>query len=151
LFRDADDNGIMEFAAPDIPLHAGRWTAELNFIGWQAGSAAPTPDLPAGTTMRIGLQWREPHDAEFSADPPDPYRLPLARLSLLFLRQRDPTGRQLPTDALEVVGRSTSVPQRLENEPDAATYWQEVEVKIPVAGRYAIRIEGRLPRGNRPP
>jgi hypothetical protein len=151
LFRDADDNGIMEFAPPEVPLRAGRWTPELNFIGWQAGLARPDPDLPAGTTIRIGLQWREPHDAEFSDDADDPYRLPLARLLVLFLRQRDPTGTHLPTDALEVVGRSISVPQRLENEADAATYWQEFEVKLPVTGRYAIRIEGRVPRGNRPP
>jgi hypothetical protein len=151
LFRDADENGIMEFAPPDVPLRAGRWTPELNFIGWQVGLAAPVPDLPAGTTIRIGLQWREPHDAEFWADAGDPYRLPLARLSLLFLRQRDPTGTHLPTDALEVVGRSVSVPQRLENQADAATYWQEFEVKLPVTGRYAVRIEGRMPQGNRPP
>jgi subtilisin family serine protease len=151
LFRDADDNGIMEFAPPDVPLHPGRWTAELNFIGWQVGSTAPAPDLPADSTIRIGLQWREPHDAEFSADPGDPYRLPLARLFVLLLRQRDPTGTHLPTDALEVVGRSISVPQRLANEAGAAAYWQEFEVKLPVTGRYAVRIEGRAPRGDRPP
>jgi subtilisin family serine protease len=151
LFRDADDNGFMDFAPPQFPLPVGRWTPELNFVGWQVGSAAPTPDLPAGATMRIGLQWREAHDPEFSQDAGDPYRLPLARLSVLLLRQRDPTGTHLPTDALEVVGRSTAVPQRLVNEADAATYWQEFDVKLPVTGRYAIRIEGRVPRGDRPP
>src|SRR5262249_48290824 len=35
LYRDADGNSVMEFAAPEIPLRAERWTPELNFLAWQ--------------------------------------------------------------------------------------------------------------------
>src|SRR5207247_5699648 len=35
LFRDSDDNGVMEFADPKKRLPAGSWSPELNFLGWQ--------------------------------------------------------------------------------------------------------------------
>src|SRR5262249_50844945 len=32
LFRDADGNGVMEYAPADASLRPGRWTAEINFL-----------------------------------------------------------------------------------------------------------------------
>jgi hypothetical protein len=101
--------------------------------------------------VRISIQWREPHDPVFHQLGEDAYRTPLAHLQLVVLRQRDPKGERLPADDLEVIARSVGLPQRLHNQPDAATYEQTVEVPIEVAGRYALRVEGSVPSSIRPP
>src|SRR5438132_1008527 len=64
LFRDIDGNGVMEFAPPGTSLKPGRWTPELNFLGWQPLSGTAALDLPK-TRLRISVQWREPHDPSF--------------------------------------------------------------------------------------
>jgi hypothetical protein len=151
LFRDVDSNGIMEFAPPEAPLTKGRWTAELNFLGWQPHAGEKSPEMPAPATVRISMQWREPHDPEFFADANDPYRVPLAKLGMMVLRQRDPSGKSLAADDMEVIVQAAGVPQRLENEPMAATYEQSIIVRLPSAGRYALRVDGRVPPGIRPP
>jgi len=84
------------------------------------------------------------------APPQDLYQKPLANLKLVVLRQRDPSGAQLPADLLEVVGRSSDLPLRLTNEPSHATYEQTLEFTVPAAGRYALRIEGGQPATIRP-
>ena len=45
MFRDQDGNEVMEFAAPESPLPAGRWTKEVNFLAWQPlkGAAGRRP------------------------------------------------------------------------------------------------------------
>jgi hypothetical protein len=154
LFRDVDGNGAMEFAPPDTPLRPGLWTRELNFLGWQPhGKAAEQPpaqaDLPAGH-LRVTIQWREPHDPAFW-EKGDPYRMPLANVGLMILRQRDPTGTRLPADDLELAAQSSGLPVRLDNAPDAATYEQSVDFAVAEPGRYALRVTGRLPRSIRPP
>ena len=159
LFRDSDGNGAMEFAPPETPLRPGRWTREVNFLGWQpyASSAEkespqeppPQADLPAGR-LRLSMQWREPHDPAFW-EKGDPYRVPLADIGLMILRQRDPAGTRLPADDLEVVAQSSGWPVRLDNEPDAATYEQSVEFAVQQPGRYALRVSGRVPPSIRPP
>jgi len=63
-FRDADGNGIMEFIPPGAPLKPGRWSPELNFLAFRSDRDADAPDLPAGTRLRITIQWREAHDPE---------------------------------------------------------------------------------------
>jgi hypothetical protein len=148
LFRDADGNGAMEFAAPGTPLPSGRWSSELNFLGWRAGKASA--ELPAGARVRLALQWREVHDPEFLARGEDVYRAPLADLRLLVVRQRDPSGSKLPADDVEVVAQSERLPQRLDNKPGAATYEHVVEFTAPAAGRYAVMVLGRAPRSTRP-
>jgi hypothetical protein len=149
VFRDVDDNGVMEFAAPAAPLPAGRWTPELNFLRWQTLDGLSTPDLPK-VPVRISLQWREPHDPTFFSVRGDPYRQPLATVRMMVLLQRDPSGIKLGSDDMEVVAQSTDWPQRLENQPTFAVYEQTLEFNLPVTGRYALRIEGRLPRSVRP-
>ena len=147
LFRDEDGNGVMEFAAPGTRLPQGRWTRELNFLGWWPYGGQQALDLPAGARIRISLQWREPHDPTFFFRPGelDRYRSPLAELRLVVLRQRDPQAKQLPADDFEVVGRAQGLPQRLDNEPNASTYEHVLEFTVPKAGRYAVRIERQLP------
>ena len=49
LFRDLDGNQVMEFAPPRAPLAAGRWTSELNFLGFQPMTGSASADLPKGT------------------------------------------------------------------------------------------------------
>lgn len=150
LFRDADGNGVMEFAPPTTPLAHGRWTSELNFLDWQPAGGSRTSDLPQ-TRLRVSIQWREPHDPSFWGDSGDPYQQPLADVRLLVLRQRDPTGTKLPVDDLEVVARSDGVPLRLDNGPSNAAYEQTVEFSVASPGRYALRVEGRVPATIRPP
>jgi hypothetical protein len=149
LFRDVDGNGVMEFAGPEVPLPAQHWTRELNFLAWQPLSGPARVDLPK-TRLRVAVQWREPHDPTFSGSNVDAYRVPLANLRLVVLRQRDPSGTQLPADDLEVVAQSAGLPQRLDVSPNSAMYEQVVEFDVDPPGRYALRLEGRVPNSIRP-
>jgi hypothetical protein len=149
LFRDVDGNGIMEFAPPDAPLKPGRWTSEVNFLGWQAAGSARTEPMPK-TRLRVSLQWREPHDPAVARDADDPFQRPLANLRLVVVRQRDPEGKRLPTDDLEPVARSGALPLRLEGRPSAATYEQTVEFTTEAGGHYAVLVEGQVPPSIRP-
>ena len=146
-WRNGDDNGVMEFAPANTPLPPGRWTTELNFLGWQPYEAAAQTDFPDGTRVRVSLQWREPHDPSvfFRPDEPDLYRQPLAKLRLVILRQRDPEGKTAGADAFEVVAQSSGLPQRLDNQPAASTYEQAVEFTAVKGARYALRLERQLP------
>jgi len=148
-FRDEDGNGVMEFAPFATILANGRWTPELNFLGWQAQNGSVSPDLPDKAKLRISIQWREPHDPTLWGTK-DLYQSPLAKLKLMVLRQRDPSGTTLPADDLEVVARSSDLPLRLVNQPTFAIYEQTLEFTVPAAGRYALRVEGKQPADIRP-
>jgi hypothetical protein len=148
MFRDADGNGAMEFAAPGTPMSKSAWTSELNFLGWHDGKSSA--DLPAGAKVRICLQWREAHDPDFMLHDEDVYRTPLAPLRLLVLRQRDPDGKKLNGDDMEVIAQSDLLPQRIHSEPNSAMYEQTVDFTTPAAGRYAVLVLGRAPAGIRP-
>jgi hypothetical protein len=150
-FQDVDGNGVMEFASPVSSLRADRWTRELNFLAWQPFANARSLDLPAKATIRISIQWQEVHDPEFALHGDDLYQEPLAKLGLVVLRQRDPSGTQLPADDMELVARSDGLPLRIENRPDAGVYEQIVEFSVPAAGRYSLRVEGQVHPGTRPP
>ncbi len=150
LFRDEDNNGVMEFAPPDAPLPEGTWTHELNFLGWRPAAGGQVLDLPAGAHVRVALQWREAHDPEYVRSGEDRYREPLAAFRLLLLSQPDPAGARQPADDLVVVAESAGLPERLDNQPGSATYEQTVELRVAKAGRFALRVEGKLPEGIRP-
>jgi hypothetical protein len=145
-FRDADGNGILEFAPVDQPLPKDRWTPELNFLAWQPPEGRLT-DIPAGTPLRIALQWREAHDPAPLRVGEDVYREPLAYFRIVLFHQPDPQGKKQPADDLEMVAQSSGIPQRVSQTLSGATYEQVVELKVPRAGRYAVRIEGTLPSG----
>jgi hypothetical protein len=152
LFRDADGNGVMEFGDPR-QLPPGLWSPELNFLSWQAPKAEKASDIiPAGTRLRISLQWREAHDPLYAQTGEDPYRQPLARnMRIFLLRQLDPTGTRQPADDLEVVAQSVDAGQRLSVTPSSATYEITLDVQIKQAGRYALRVGGRAPESIYPP
>ncbi len=147
LFRDLDGNNVMEFAGPNAPLAAGRWTPELDFIGFQPMKGNVNADLPKGT-YRITVQWREAHDP--AVIEPAHYRVPLAKLRLVVMHQRDPQGKLLATDQLDVVAYSSGLPQRLDQSSNSSTYEQSVEFTVDQPGRYALRVEGRAPASLRP-
>jgi hypothetical protein len=146
-FLDVDGNGIMEFLPPGAPLKPGRWTPELNFLAFRSPDQADATDLPAETRLRITIQWREPHDPEIDESE---YRQPIAPLHLLLLRQRDPNGEKLPSDEMEVMARSEGAPERLLVEREFGIYEQKIELTLPAAGRYAVRVDGKQPIGIRP-
>jgi hypothetical protein len=151
-FRDADGNGVMEFAPPGMPLPVGRWTTELNFLGWQPHNYERTAELPAGARVRVALQWTEAHDPDVGPGPDgaDPYRAPIADLHVVALRQRDASGRRVANDDLNVAAQSVRLPQLISRSATAATYEHVVEFSVDEAGGYALRIEGVVPRSTRP-
>ena len=55
-------------------------------------------------------------------------------MRLLVLRQRDPSGKKLPADDMEVVAQSETLPLRLLNQASSATYEHAVEFTAPAEG-----------------
>jgi hypothetical protein len=150
-FRDADGDGVMEFAPPGPTATAGTWAREANFLAWRAPDGKEARDLPKDARVRVSLQWREAHDPDVNRPGEDLYAKPLADLRIVILRQTDPDGAKRAADDFEVVAESAGLPQRLEATPTSATY--EITVELPpqmAPGRYAIRVEGRAPRSTRP-
>jgi hypothetical protein len=147
MFRDEDENGVMEFAPPESPLPKGLWTHELSFIGWQPYEGKKTAALPNATKLRISMQWREPHDPAYFARPgeEDSYRKPLAEMRLAVLRQLNPEGKEVAADTFEVIGYSYALPQRLDYAPDYGVYEQTVEFTPDKPGRYALRVQRQRP------
>ena len=150
LFRDEHGDGVMEFAPPSASLPRGRWTRELNFLGWQSHDGKITADMPEKVRVRVAMQWREPHDPVLFAASDDPYRTPLANLGLVILKQRAPTGAKLATDDMEITARSFGTPVRLLHAPHSSTYEVTAEFDVVAGGRFAVRVEGRVPTSNRP-
>jgi hypothetical protein len=152
FFRDADGNGIMEFADPRQPLPPDVWTPEVNFLSWQTPKGKTVQDIPAGTRLRISLQWNEAHDPLYAATGEDPYRQPLARnMRVFLLRQLDPTGKRQPADDMEIVAQSVDPGMRLSATANSAIYEVTLDVKIKDTGRYAVRVGGIAPDSIYPP
>jgi hypothetical protein len=145
-FRDADRNGVMEFAPPDSELKPGRWSRELNFLRTES-NGKEVLDLRAGTRVRISVQWREPHEPTL---PESDYRTPIAPLRLQLVKQRDPSGERYGSDEIDLIAESEGLPARLQIEPTYGIYEHSLEVTLPADGRYAVRIEGRKPGNIRP-
>jgi Subtilase family len=150
LFRDDDGDGAMKFAGPETLLQKGLWSHEFNFLKWQPANAAELLELPPNVRIRLSLQWREAHDPLYLQAGEDRYRDPLANLRLVLVQQSDPEGRQQPSDDVVVIAESVGPPQRLLATANSATYEQTLEVRVTKPGRYAVRIEGRLPNGVAP-
>ena len=146
LFRDVDRNGVMEFVPPDVELKPGRWSRELNFLATRA-DGKEVLDLVAGSKVRVSVQWREPHDPSLSEFD---YRVPVAPLRLQLVKQRDHTGEKYASDEIDVVAASEGLPSRLQIEPQFGVYEHTLEITLPVDGRYAVRLEGRVPGSLRP-
>jgi hypothetical protein len=134
-FLDSDANGVMEFAAAGQPIPAGRWTRELNFLGYRAGGKGGAI-VPAGSKLRVTLQWREPHnpDVVLPAEPTIPFTLRL-------FRQLDPTGQTVASDDLVEVARSVGDAVRLLKTAGSGVYEVTLDVTTPAEGVYALRVE----------
>ncbi|HVK13155.1 MAG TPA: S8 family serine peptidase [Gemmataceae bacterium] len=145
-FRDADNNGIMEFAGAGEKLRAERWTNELNFLARRSGNQ-DVVDLPAGAKVRVSVQWWEPHDRELSELD---YRNPVAQLKLQIVKQRDPSGEKYASDEIDLIAESEGLPTRLHLEPHFGVYEHSLELTLPADGRYALRMEGSVPNRTRP-
>jgi hypothetical protein len=122
----------------------------LNFLGLQAFDGRQALDVPEKSRLRITIQWREPHAPEYNRVNGDLYLDPVVNLNLLLLRQRDPSGEKLATDDLEVVARTTSRAIRIQNTPEGGVYEQSIDFTTALTGRYALRVEGFVPRTTRP-
>jgi hypothetical protein len=147
LFRDLDGDGVMEFTN-DLRLQR----ADLAFLSWKPlGVGNPQQSLPEGAVVEVTLNWSEAHDPLLSQEARDIYRKPLADLTVSILRQRDPTGKTLPTDVFEVVGRSPFLPERVENDPRFSIYQNTVRFVVPPGGgRFALQIAGSPPMSTLP-
>src|SRR5205085_9901581 len=117
LFRNIPGDPAMKFAEENVPLPKGRWSREVNFLGWQPYQGDAKPELPEKAKLRITMQWREPHDPDYflRADEEDFYRRPLANLRFQLLRQRDPDTKKLPADLFDLVARTSGLPERIEH------------------------------------
>lgn len=146
LFRDADGSGVMEFAAPEHPLNPGRWSSEINFFGWRKPDGKDVGDVPAKARVRLTVQWREVHDRLLRGLVDESYAQPLVDLGFLVLRQRDPSGKKLPADAMEWIEESPPIgqraPYRLTTTGNSAVYEHALEFEVPSAGVYAVQVEG---------
>lgn len=142
LFVDEDQDGANDFAAQGV-------IRNLAFLSWHGEKTEAL--LPAGAVISATVVWEEAHDPRYASSSDDPYRLPLARLRLVVLRQRDPSGQRLPADIFDVVASSSAIPERLDNTPRSAVYRAEVRFAVPQPGRYALRLEGQLPISTLPP
>lgn len=143
LFRDADQNGTLEFTTA-TRLPAGSWSPELNFLGWQPVSGKAGKGLPSGARLRITLQWREAHAPLPLQVGEDPYREPLTSMSLVVVAQPDPEGKTRPADDLNMVTGSVGRPVRIDQNANSATYEHTVELQVKKPGRYAVFVEGKL-------
>ena len=146
-FQDRDGNGIMEFATAQDSIRPEKWTRELNFFAFESLNRDLSPELPANARVRVTLQWREPHDPELNEAE---YREPNASFRMALLRQRDPEGKNVPSDELELAARSDGPAIRLEKQPQFGIYEKVVEVNLTTGGRYALRLDGVPPQFTRP-
>ena len=113
------------------------WTRELNFLAARNPNGIASPTLPAGSRVRLTVQWREPHDPNVygGLDSTVP-------LYLRVFRQLDPTGEKRASDDLAEVARSVGGPYRVAKEPTYGVYEQIVEFEVMEAGVYCVRVEG---------
>lgn len=142
LFRDENGDGAMEFAAEGQPGQR----RDLNFLAWKPKEGPVAAELPAGAVIQLKLQWQEAHDPRYAGAADDPYRQPLAQLRIVVLRQRDPSGKGLPADVFDVVGRSHGLPERIENEPRFSLYQTDFKFQVSQPGRYLVLVEGKEPQ-----
>lgn len=135
-FRDANADGLTEFAPPGTPKPAGEWSAQLNFLGSRAADGSVAPELAKDTKLRFVVQWREPTDPNLPAS-----NVPAVALTVRVLRQMDPTGTMRSSDEMEEGARSASVPVVVYRANTFLVFEQTLEFAVPAAGRYALALE----------
>jgi hypothetical protein len=136
MYRDADANGVMEFAAPSDRLPPGTWTGELNFLAAPTPDGKTTPTLPAGMKVRLVAQWREPRDPNVPE-----LLVPTHLVRLGIFQQLDPEGAKRASDELAEVARSGQEPYVVRRTPTYVVFEQVVEWTVANEGRYALRVD----------
>ncbi|HJZ53644.1 MAG TPA: hypothetical protein VKE74_01725, partial [Gemmataceae bacterium] len=136
-YLDGDRNSVMEFAPPQYPIPVDSWTRELNFLAARNPNGIVNSTLPAGTRVRLTVQWREPQDPTVYGG-----RDATSPLFLRVFKQLDPTGQKRASDELEEVARSVGGPYRVAKEPTYGAYEQIVEFDVAEAGVFCVRVEG---------
>ena len=136
-YLDADENGTMEFATMRVPLPKDEWTRQLNFLAIRNADGKDAR-LPAGSKVRLTVQWREAHD-------PTAYggRESIFPLALRVFQQIDPEGKTRASDELQEIARSVGGPYEVQVEPTYGVYEQMVEFTVPAEGRYCVMLEGQ--------
>jgi hypothetical protein len=147
LFQDKNNDGAMEFTADSKATRP-----DLAFLAWKPfGVGIADPNLPENSVVEVMLNWTEAHEPAFSRETKDIYRQPLANFRLSVLKQRDPSGKELPLDAFEVVARSPVLADRVENDPRYGQYQLIVRFQVPAGGgRFAVRLTGAAPASTFP-
>jgi hypothetical protein len=87
--------------------------------------------------VRAVLQWNEIRDPSTSLE-----LTSQADLRILALRQRDPTGRRLGTDDLNIIARSPGRPIVVSRGNRTVTFEQSVEFPVATPGRIALQVQG---------
>jgi hypothetical protein len=143
MYRDADTNGVMEFAPPSERLPPGTWTRELNFLATRTADGELVPTLPAGMKVRLVVQWREPRDPNVPE-----ILVPTHVVRLGIFHQLDPDGTKRASDELAEVARSGQEPFLVRRAPTYLVFEQVVEWTVAAEGRYALRVD--VPRPTTP-
>jgi len=136
-YLDPDENGVMSFADDKAKIPAKNWTRELNFLAYEPIDAPRKVMLPAGTRVRISMQWREPHHRDVLL-----YQEPGFPMRLRLLRQLDPEAKMYASDDFVEVARSAGITARLLKTPGSGVYEVSLETTLPSDGVYALRVEG---------
>lgn len=141
LFRDLDGDQVMEFT---LSKSASR--NDLAQLAWKPFGVGATPVtmLPENTVVQVTLNWFEVHTP--TGETGDVYRKPQADFSIRVLKEREGTGKQLPSDAYEVVARSPVLADRVEHGKRGSMYQSILRFTVPAGGgKYALQLTGKAP------
>ncbi len=136
-WMDRNGNAVLEFDSTTAGPPKGLWSKELNFLDYAPHGGTGDGTLPAGLRVRVTAQWREPHDP--NGFPPDGSIFPMR---MRLLRQVDPAGETHATDELIEVARVQGEPVRMARTRGSETFEHTVELTVPAAGVYALRVDG---------
>ncbi len=141
--RDHDGNGVMEWS----PLNDGKdpFPAENMSLYFQPqGVGQVQPELPVGTLVRVTVQWREPRDPYFTKTDRKSSRLPIADLKPKLVRV-EPTKGNLRLADRAIVGQASGPPLLIDHTLNSAVFESHIFFEAPTAGRFELRLEGRVP------
>jgi hypothetical protein len=71
-------------------------------------------------------------------------------LNLSLVKQRDPNGETAASDEVDVVALDEGEAIRLAKEKAFGIYEKTLEINVAADGRYALRVDGTVPKSNRP-
>ncbi|MCY2944453.1 MAG: hypothetical protein NT142_07940 [Planctomycetota bacterium] len=142
-FRDHDGNGVMEWSM--LAVGKDPFPAENMALLFQTqGGAKAQDEIPAGTLVRVTVQWREPRDPYFTKTDRKASRLPIADLKPKLVRV-EPTKGNLRLADRAIVGQASGPPLLIDHTLNSAVFESHIFFEAPSAGRYELRLEGQIP------